>query len=190
MKIGFAPLKRGLNRGKIRVYDSFSREASALSPGNTETGQPWVIPAGVFGIDENGIYCVSHGAGTYDIAYIDSGLSDCAISWCKGYNLMALRPLFRYQDASNLFFIALNGGTYAIVCRKSGSNSVLLSTDLSENNGDIIRVRLNGSRISLEINGTSYGYIDDSSVQNATKHGFLTTIASNDRCYKMEVESI
>jgi hypothetical protein len=179
----------------VVASDSFDGENSTNSMGNTETGQTWLaLDGSKWGTINNKAYRVSaNTAGRkYDVAVIESGLSDCAVEWVNDGQRIT-RYAFRVLDAANLIFLygETSSGTYAMNKQENDVGTAIASYPLVPAAGDIIRVELSGSNIVVKVNGTQIMNINNSFNQTQTKHGLLTGNAySGARWDNFKVEAI
>lgn len=169
MLISDIPKKYKGATGSI-VSDGFNR-ADNTTLGNAETGQAW---SGDFGISGNKAYGK---LSTDALAIIDSGMSNCDISVTLSTYISASYSglIARFTDANNYLRCELNSGTVYINLREGGTSSLLAySSGKTFNDGDIIKMRINNTAISVYHNGTLIVSTTSSFNQTATKHGIRT----------------
>lgn len=176
MRIGFAPLKRGLNRGKIRVYDSFSRPDNAGSLGNAETGQPWETISGSMQLKDNSAMPVS-GAG-YCVSIINANMTDCEITTVIKVPGNESRVIFRLVDANNFWQLQAKSTGYNLYKKISGSYTTVGESVCMPQSADIVEVTLRGNSIKIDVNSVQLFNITDSACNRGSKHGIGSHSAS------------
>lgn len=151
----------------VQVSDTFTRADSAVTPGNTETGQAWVMPSGTWGISSNRLYNVD-GSGERWI-YVESRLMDCTIK--------AEMPVsgdggiwFRTDGSpSSGWFFNRSGVGYELYKIGSGLQGSYATTALTT---DIMKVELLINNIKCYVNDTLAIEVNDSAFNANSKHGF------------------
>jgi hypothetical protein len=98
--LGYQPIKKGLQQGKIRVYDGFDRPDEPL--GNADTGHTWITPEGVWVVKDKTLKLDSAGSGR-ERALIKTGLYNGVISATLKKLKTNHRLVFRYVDRNNEF---------------------------------------------------------------------------------------
>jgi hypothetical protein len=153
------------------VTDTFNRVDSTTSLGNADTGQTWVTDSVVWGIESNAAKGIS---GSNDKAvYIESGLSNCIVK-AKLANApitstAAHRLIFRWAATGSYLFAQASATTYELWATWSKLGT---ATGVTPAAGDVIAVRMNGTQIVLNVNGTDVLTVTSATNQTATKHGF------------------
>jgi hypothetical protein len=194
MKIGYQPIKKGFQRGRIRVYDNFSRDDGPLN--KTETSQAWIITAGTFGVMLNTAGPQTLNASSMAEVVIESGLSDCIITVTfvvvDKIASGATRFSFRHVDNTNEFTFNANDGNYTLAKRVSDVVTVLGSYTYTPTNGDIINIVLRGSLIQIYLNGNSSPIISVTETfnQTATRHGLRVFTGVSTRWDNFKVEAL
>jgi hypothetical protein len=164
-----------LEHDLLWASDTFDRSNDAANLGNLDggllEGQPWEILWGTWGIVDNQAYLAAAGGGDKELAVIDVGLSDCTVQvvlseWANGQ-----RVAFRYSDVDNGFFVNVDGAHYYIYRRQAGGHTLLWEGDPAPQDGDVVKVVLDGNSIQLYVNESLVASITDSFNQTATKHG-------------------
>jgi len=160
------------------ITDSFNRINSALTLGTTDTGHTWqYLSTGVWGIAANQAYNPTNSVTNKDAAVVQSLVSDCSVQVTFATHVSSMRVGFRYTDLNNGFIVNDEGSQYVLYRLQSGSYTSIGSTTLiTPTNGDVIKVTLSGSSITVYVNGVSKITATDTFNQTATLHG----IASND----------
>lgn len=154
----------------VAVYDSFDRADSSTTLGTADTGQVWatVIDTGSpgttgWGIISNTAYMPS--GAFQNLAYVDSGLSDCTVEVTMVNAAGDAGVCFRVVNGSNNFVSTSN----ALFVRVSGSFTNLGSWGYVA--GDTIKVVLSGSSIKCYTNGVEQLSVTNTNHQSATNHG-------------------
>lgn len=155
----------------IYVSDTFTRADSSSSLGTADTGQAWTALAGTWGISSNKAYKVTASAQGY--AVIDSLHADCTVAvTVSGASMTAGGGVtFRASDASNLWFVDIDGTGSSIYKNQTGSLTNMLSGMAGFTAGDVMSVVLLGTSIIVKKNGTQIGSLTNSFNSTATKHG-------------------
>lgn len=169
--------------GFATITDSYNRDDSALTLGNTDTGQTWQTPLGLWGISSNTAYiAVGDGFGT-DAAYVEASEADVAVQVTFSTVNQGQRLLGRYVDADNYLFVSAEGGgaAYALYKREAGVNSSLGSYSVGIANGDVLKLNMNGNDLEVFLNGTSRITATDAAHNTATKHGIGCSGVSTQR---------
>lgn len=146
------------------ITDSFNRANSTTTMGDTDTGQTWVPNSGTWGIENNLAYCLSS-PGAQATTVVQSSVSDCTIQFTMAVSGDA-GVCFRSTDDNN-HFITNNGSLF----RKQGGGFTSLGSTGGYANGDVLKVVLSGSSITVYRNGSSVLAVSDSFNSTATKHG-------------------
>lgn len=158
------------------VSDTFNRTDNSTSLGNTDTGQPWSVIRGTWGILSNAAY-PANGCPAPGYAVVDTGKSDGILEVTATVNPQDARVPFRVIDQDNLYWVERKGGSpapYELDKRVAGVQSFLGSTSgIAATNGDKIKVVLSGSSIKVYINDKLAISATDSAI-NSTKHGIGT----------------
>jgi hypothetical protein len=133
----------------IVVTDSFNRP-DALTLGTTDTGQPWAVASGLWGISANQAYERTVGADVIGVVTIDVGTRDGEVSARTFGAAFFLGIGARILDAYNGFFLVRQGSEIGLQRRLpgvfegvGGPAFVLSSTDAR------LRLRLRGRRLSV-----------------------------------------
>lgn len=167
------------------VSDTFNR-ADNTSLGNAETGQTW---SGDFGIAGNKAYGK---LSTNAFALVNSGIADCDISLVMStyYSDSYSGAIARYTNADNYLSFELNAGAVYIKKRESGSSSNLTYVSgKTFSNGDVFKMRVSGTSISVYQNGALLVSTTSTLNQTATTHG-LRTYQTTARFDDFKVEAI
>lgn len=170
--LGFLSNKKPFQRGKIRLFDGANRDNNNLTVGNTETGQPWVVEGGTWGIIDNQIYssvCVSGGRIVAD-SFISNGIITAKISNLIPHAITNHQGIvFRAQDINNHLVFRFREASWVLSKRVDG-----LITDLSSDtcvfaSGDVFTIRLEGELITILCNNillTTYNISEFSMATN------------------------
>ncbi|MBI2020056.1 prepilin-type N-terminal cleavage/methylation domain-containing protein [Candidatus Daviesbacteria bacterium] len=156
------------------VSDSFNR-TNSNSLGNTDTGQPWIIARGEWGISGNSAYPVN-GCPAPGFAVVDAGISDATIKITLSVNLQDAGIPFRFVDSNNTYSIDRMGGSpayYRISKKVGGAVTQLAATSIAPADGDNLKIVLDGTNIKLYVNETLAASAVDNSL-NGTKFGIGT----------------
>jgi hypothetical protein len=163
------------------IYDSFNRADNASSLGTSDSGHIWVYDSQVWGISGNKARPYS---GTADKSiYIDSGKSDCTVQCTFASALgtaaaTAHRMTFRWQDTTHYFAIQATTTGYTLWLQNGGWTSLATSSGFTPAQGDVVKVVLSGSSITVFANGTQIISVTNTNYQTATKHGLAIGNAS------------
>jgi len=157
---------------KIIVSDGFNRSNSNTTMSDADTGQAWLYYNGTWGISNNQAYMATYTGGTaQSSAVVDSGVSNCTITVGIPVISGEARVVFRLTDATNLFQLKAYSNNYTLRRFVAGSSTNIASYSTTPANGDRIVIALNGSQITVYINGTKAFTVSDSFNQSATCHG-------------------
>lgn len=169
----------------LPVTDTVTRADNVSSPGVTDTGHTWVVPAssGTWGVNTNKLYLPT--GANRSLVYVETGVADCTIQ-CSMYtaggggDTRRYGLMFRYVDVNNYFyFYWLASG--ALRCFKfvAGSATQLDTRNLTPTEGNILKVILSGNSIQLFHNGSSLTTLTESFNNTATKHGLYWEVGGN-----------
>jgi len=155
----------------VIITDSFNRANSTTSLGSTDTGEAWVALAGTHGINSNRAYLVSSVGN--DVAYVETGEANGIVKATLAVvSTNSLRLAARIGPAANQgFWLQCNNGSNFTLFRVNGGATSIGSYAATPANGDIVEIVLNGSAISVKINGTTRISVTDTFNQSSTKHG-------------------
>lgn len=167
------------------LFDDFNRANNASSLGNTITpGTAWPSPvSGVWGIISNLAYnsdTVGFGHVVYDLAVSDFTLIANATREATTNSRGGL--LFRYQDASNWWYLEMRSGDVILYKSVAGSGSQVGATYTISNPPYTVRnlkVRTNGNIIKCYVDGVEILNITDSHLATETKVGMVSGQASD-----------
>lgn len=152
--------------------DDFNRAASTTSLGLSSVGgYAWQPLVGTWGLDGTNAYDVNAGS-TNHIAVLDDGYANGTLELVfKGSNLANNGLLFRATDTNNFLVILASGLLYKC---EAGAFAQIGGSARTAAANDVYTVILNGSSISLKVNGAALGSTVTSAFnQAATKHGIL-----------------
>jgi hypothetical protein len=163
--------------GQVVYSDNFDRADA------TTLGSDWSLVANNFGISGNQTYNKGGVNGTTQALAVKetSRADDIKVSVDVISNLTANYPsqvgigaVFRYQDSNNYWSYGINNGKFALVKVQGGTSTVYPMITNSLTFPITLTVELRGSAIYCSGNGTDIYTIQDSGLQTATKHGFLS----------------
>jgi len=157
---------------RVVVKDTFNRVNNNTTLGTADTNQNWQSLSGVWGIADNKVKLITS-SGVRDYIVIDSGVFDCEIQISMVQYLAYARLAFRVTDLSNMFFLTADyDSAYRLYKLSAGTTTLLGVFNTKASHGDIMKVRLEGTSITVLINGNEVMRVNDSFNQKATKHGF------------------
>jgi len=150
-----------MKSSKLKVFDGFNRADSALSLGNTDTGQAWLASVGTWGISSGKAYNAS--ATSSGKCGIDSGLTDGKFSaelFSDNYTSSNPRvPNFTFRgiDSSNFLSGYVFNGNLALDKVDGGVSTTLASVAQIMTDGATysIDVICNGTNIIISVNGAN-----------------------------------
>lgn len=158
--------------------DNFDRANST-----TTLGAPWTALKGTWGISNNQAYLVTPDLSNDSFAVVDAGASDGHVQATIGvtpllFNYPGL--VFRVSNASNFWEVAHNTGTGNWeLYTYSGSYTGPLATGVGTAvQGDVVRVEMSGTNITLKVNGSTVLTYSGAFNQTATQHGLYFFAAS------------
>jgi hypothetical protein len=157
-----------LAKKRIFAQDGFNRLDNATTMNKLDTGQTWVVSGGIWGI---------LGAGR---TFFESNNSNGSVK-STFYNSSATqtqRIIVRYKDDLNEIYFGHTGlgNGYLLSKRVANVTTVIGSAGKNNADGDMIRVRLNGSNIICFVNGVKCIDITETFNMTETKHGlFIST---------------
>lgn len=164
-----------MQAAKLKVFDGFNRADSAVTLGNTNTGQAWVVSFGVFGIESNRTYAIL----APSLVFVECNLSDgiiyvdMPIIVANFVNLVA-----RYTDGNNYLRLCPVSGSWALQRRQSSGTTTIATYGVAANNGDNVGLKMAGGSIVAIINGVEMPAVTETFNQASTKHGLLVLDAS------------
>lgn len=180
MKIGFQLAKKGLQRGKIRVYDGFDRADNTMSLGKADTGQQSTATTGIFGISGGKAYSVNGTDG--DTVIWDFVANNFIISAkCKGVYSGGVRAglVLRYADSSNwiMCFCQITG-ELRVLKKISGvvTQVALVASGIDIVTEHKISVIVQNTLLSFYINDVFKVSVNVSELVTNTKHGITQSI--------------
>lgn len=161
-----------LKKAPFAVFDSFSRPDNSSSLGFTETGQPWTVVTGRWGIENGGAYTPSKSS-SVSFAVVDSGMSDCSLEVTIREGMSNARPrvIIRYTDNNNFLYVTPTETGYHLSRMMNGSISTLDTSEGAIEDGDVIRAVMNKDLVKIYINDVLLLSHNESFNQHATKHG-------------------
>jgi hypothetical protein len=179
----------------ILVQDSFNRADDAITPGIADTGQTWNVyslgTTTVYGISSNQLYMVNAGGYTdQQFTGFDVGISDVKIT--ATFTTIGNRPfmVMRASASNNHLMFQARGTTYVLYYYNGSTYTTLGTATKTATNGDIIEATLQGTSVSIKINGTIYISVTTTNNQNATKFGLSAQTATNARFDDFSIESL
>jgi hypothetical protein len=159
--------------GTVVITDSFNRANSATSLGNADTGDPWNVLGGTWGINSNQAY-VATDSGGRNMAVIDAGVADGVVEISIPTMTQYAGLVFRVVDTNNYFRLTAHTATTYVLRRTVNNAQVDLGTyNISPANGHTLKVVFDGSTITPYINGAAQTPITDANFVTATKHGIF-----------------
>lgn len=172
------PLKQ-LPPSIIRIHDSFDRSNSTASLGKTDTGHPWLLMRGIWGIRDSQAYPdtiignVENPANSF--AVVDTGKSDGILEVTLSENVQDARIAFRVIDENNNYFVERNVLGYHIEKTVQGIRFELTPKVINTSfvDGDRIKVEMRGPCVYVYVNNSPVLQINDSTFTTG-KHGFGT----------------
>lgn len=163
--IGFGAKKR-----KIIASDTFNRADNASSLGNAETGQTWTALEGTWGVASNQAYCPGV-AVTNHVATIETNTPDCRVRGALAQKTASPRLLVRVIDAGNCILIQPLTSTYGVYRMTANATTQIGSVPITPQAGDTVELVLQGSSISVYVNGIYRLTVSETQGVTATKHG-------------------
>lgn len=160
------------------LYDSFTRANNTTTLGSLETGgQGWSVTPSTakWGISSNRAYLATDD-GTWSDHYATvqgtaNGRVRVTLAALGQYSGLT----FRFIDRGNCWKLATDtsAGKYFLTKFVGGTQTFPLQIVQAPAAGDVLEVRLSGTRIDVFINGVLKGGVDDASHQTATRVGLL-----------------
>lgn len=167
--LGFKSVAAG---GGVAITDSFNRADDASSLGTADSGQVWTAHGTGSILSNKGRFAALGSSPSAGLAWIDSGGSDGVLqvtfSTVNNFGLL----VFRFSDVNN--YLAFEGtGTVGqrILKREAGAIGSVVVFGSSAASGDVIKITLSGTSISVDKNGSLLGATTSAFNQTATKHG-------------------
>lgn len=172
--------KWGISLTRQVVEDTFTRPDSATTLENAETGQAWQVLAGTWGIASKTAYCVAHGGTNKACAVVETGMSDGVVEVThSSLSAGGSRLAFRFTDVDNGFIVGAESAVYQLYRLEAGTYNAIGSWATTPASGDVVRVVMNGSSITVYINGTARITATSTFNQTATKHGIAAASTSS-----------
>lgn len=170
--------------------DSFTRADSASTLGTSEVGgKTWTANTGTWGVSSGAAYTVT--GASADIASIDTSITDMQVEGKLTYSGTQPGLVFRYQDASNYYYVEPFSSGARIQKRVAGSTSTVVSTGSGFASGDYFGASIYGSQINLLHNGSIVATATDTALTAGTKAGMRAGSAnSTDRWDDFSVASL
>lgn len=185
------------------IIDNFKRDDVASPLGSTDSGTPWQIDSGVWGIQSSKAYCSAPGSAS--IGFSADGFGEMRFGESSGAATAVLggmatldglywglpvqvrlttkatgqRLIFRQTVPGSEFYVEVRSDRYALV-----KTVVTAATDLgtwvsTPVNGDLVRVTFSGNDISVFINGVlRIGPITDAFNNTAHRYGIAISDSS------------
>lgn len=154
---------------RVRAYDSFTRADSTTALGRSESGQPWLIQAGTWGVASGKAYNVS--GTTIAAAVLEIGVSNAKASVTMDVLDNEQGLMFRYKDQNNFWRLIKSGGSLLLQKRASGATSTVLNIVSASANGDVFTVSGIDAVITVFQNGSEKNSAIDAFNQTETKYG-------------------
>ena len=141
----------------VIISDSFTRANSAVTLGNTETGQAWTTGSGTWGISTGRAYCVT--AVTGDTRFIETNTPDYTAECILNGILMTGNVSFpslviHGLDVNNYIYARLYNGNLELYKKDGGVVTSLASvaTTTSDNTDYLVKVSCLGNVIKISVN--------------------------------------
>lgn len=155
----------------VLFSDTFTRSGD-LDASDSDSGHTWTVHSGSF--ETTGTRVRQTGIGEA-FATVDFGVSDFEYQYEMSLitiegNSSAWTP-FRYVDANNFHMVQSNDTTgHTWFKRVAGTFTQLIAGGAAAD-GDVIKVRVDGSSLELFVNGVSVGTASDAAHLTATRGG-------------------
>lgn len=160
------------------VLDTFTRANNASATGTTDTGQTYTASGGTFGVENGHFYCNT--VTTNDRCYATlTGTANGVIRATlitAGVNEGYI--IFRYVDNSNMYMLFVSTAGYRIYQWAAGVRTSLAFNAQVAVAGDQIVLTVNGSTVSVTVNGLALTGLQAISVPNNTS-ATLVGLGSN-----------
>lgn len=161
------------------VFDAFNRANSTSTLGKADTGQSWSAITGTWGISSNQAYNPTGDTGAF--AVVESGVANGIVRATITARRTTSGIYFRVVDSDNWLRMVCHSSTAMDFdkCVAGTVTEVAQVTLLTLKDGDVYGVRLNGTQVILELNGSRIGSpqtVTDHAT--ATKHGIGMETAS------------
>lgn len=150
------------------VSDSFDRPDSPTL-GNTDSGYPWIIAKGNWGISGNQA-APANDCPAPGYAVVDSGNSNGFVQLSLPVNRQDAIIPFRYQDLNNMYLLA-NTSRYELHKKVQGAGTLLAVSNIVPADGDVVRIEFYSTAISVFVNNALIMTVVDESSVSGTKHG-------------------
>lgn len=169
--------------------DNFNRADSAVSPGTPSDGLGGYSGAsfGTWGISGNAAYCAT--STFHGVLFMETSLADVTVQATLTVAGSDSGICGRVVDTSNYIVAAANSTTgIKLFKRVSGTFTQLGSTYVTPlANNDVLALRMDGSDLTVFVNGVSIITATDAAFSTATMHGLR---ANNDTAVRFEDLSI
>lgn len=160
--------------------DSFNRPDTSAILGSaspldrSDTGQSWIATSGGVNLSITNNQLTVSGSDCGGV--VDSGYSDSVAVSATFVTLTGGEQIiFRYAGSASYFYVERSGTGYQLIKRSGGfSNLHTAASATTPVVGDVIKVVLNGSNISVYQNGNLLYTVTDTFNQTATMHGLGT----------------
>ncbi|MBI4136718.1 S8 family serine peptidase [Candidatus Roizmanbacteria bacterium] len=152
-----------------RITDTFNKSNNTASLGTTQTGQPWIVTKGRFGISNNQAY-VSTRCPAPGYSVVDSGDNNGLLEVTLAANYQDARIPFRYIDENNYYWVERRGRDYMFARRYQGRQSGM-GIRVTPANGDVVKIEFRGTSIKVYINESLKLTRTENLFPTATKHG-------------------
>ncbi|MBO0959564.1 hypothetical protein J1P26_07430 [Neobacillus sp. MM2021_6] len=150
----------------VIVSDSFNRADNPTSLGVADTGQVWeTYGTYPWGIINNQAYGAINGD---KWAVIDTNNSDVVIQFSIVISHNYNKPVWRFTDSRNYYFIEGSG----VYKRVNGTNSQIGSTGAGMGNDTVIKIKIMSNTHEIYYNGELKFTFTDNTFLTQTKHGF------------------
>lgn len=141
--------------------DNFARANSASALGTPTTGGPYTVVAGTWGINGEAAYI---SATTNPSVVTVPASADFQAQFTRATAISNVNAglVFRYSDASNYWWCSLRSDYALLYKRQVGVDTLVLMSNETGQNGDVLAIQADGNRISMKKNGRLLGTVVDS----------------------------
>jgi hypothetical protein len=161
--------------------DTFNRGDDASSPGTpSDGGSAWVVHSGTWGISSNTGYCAAAASPAGMV------LESFTLSTATGNSGHRIRA----TDGSNYIDTVILNGYQDFSKYEAGSRTILDDSASALSNGDVMRVRANGTSLKLYRNDVEIISVTSSFNQTATKHGLSAFNSTGPRFDTFSITSL
>jgi hypothetical protein len=159
--------------------DRFARVDSATALGAADSGHPWNVNSGTWGIAGRQAYCPSPGTADQSFAWLESGLTNCSVrATIAALPSLAAYLVFRFVPPSSYLVLYVTPTLYQVQRASGGTLTPVATLLVTPAAGDRLRVQGVDRVVRVYVNDVQQAAISSSTGLGGTKHGLGANDAS------------